>query len=85
MYKYFIIVVFILFEILSLIYNLNKINFEKKELKKEIVNAEHYYKICQNGIILNKNKKFKENKNPKISIISTIYFIILIKIFYIFL
>ena len=34
--NYFIIVVFILFEILSIIYNLNKINFEKKELKKKL-------------------------------------------------
>ena len=71
--KNILIIIIIIFEILSLIYNPNKIHFEKKELKKEILNAEQYYKISQNGIILNKNKKFKENESPKISIISTIY------------
>ena len=73
--KTIFIIIIILFEMLSLIYNPNKINFEKKELKKEILKAEQYYKICQNEIILkkNRNKKFKENENPKISIISTIY------------
>ena len=63
-----------LFEILSLIYNsfINE-NNSKNELKEEIFNAEKYYKICQNGILLNEVKTYKTNENPTISIISTIY------------
>ena len=63
-----------LFEILSLIYNsfINE-NNNKNELKEEIFNAEKYYKICQNGILLNEVKTYKTNENPTISIISTIY------------
>ena len=68
-----------LFEILSLIYNsfINE-NNSKNELKEEIFNAEKYYKICQNGLLLNEVKTYKKNENPTISIISTIYFIIFI-------
>ena len=53
-------------------------SYYKKELenelrkKKNIINNEKYYKICNKGILLNK-KKFKKVKEPKISIISPIY------------
>ena len=48
-------------------------NFSKIGLKKEIMNFEQYYKICDAGILLGNITKFKNNKNPKISIISSIY------------
>ena len=38
----------------------------------EIYNIEKYYKLCNNGILLNK-KNFTKNINPKISIITPIY------------
>ena len=48
-------------------------NFSKIGLKKEIMNFEQYYKICDAGILLGNITKFKNNKKPKISIISSIY------------
>ena len=48
-------------------------NFSKIGLKKEIMNFEQYYKICDAGILLGIITKFKNNKKPKISIISSIY------------
>ena len=48
-------------------------NFSKIGLKKEIMNFEQYYKKCDTGILLNNVTKFKNNKKPKISIISSIY------------
>ena len=48
-------------------------NFSKIGLKKEIMNFEQYYKICDAGILLSNITKFKNNKKPKISIISSIY------------
>ena len=70
--KFFLALVFLI-EIFALIYNfVNKEN-NNKELEEEILNAEKYYKICQNGILLNKIITYKKNENPKISIISTIY------------
>ena len=37
------------------------------------MNFEKYYKICDDGILLGNITKFKNNKKPKISIISSIY------------
>ena len=37
------------------------------------MNFEEYYKICNDGILLKKVKKFKKIENPKVSIISSIY------------
>ena len=37
------------------------------------MNFEQYYKICDAGILINNVTKFKNNKKPKISIISSIY------------
>ena len=54
-------------------------NFSKIGLKKEIMNFEQYYKICDAGILLSNITKFKNNKKPKISIISSIYLFILKK------
>ena len=48
-------------------------NFSKTGLKKEIMNFEQYYIKCDAGILLNNVTKFKNNKKPKISIISSIY------------
>ena len=46
----------------------------KNELKSNILNIENYYKICNNGILINKKtKEFIKNINPIISIVSTIY------------
>ena len=49
-------------------------NFSKIGLKKEIMNFEQYYKKCDAGILINNVTKFKNNKKPKISIISAIYY-----------
>ena len=38
------------------------------------MNFEQYYKKCDVGILLNIVTKFKNNKKPKISIISAIYY-----------
>ena len=46
-----------------------KYDFKLKQYKLKI---ENYYKICNNGTLLNK-KKFIKNEVPKISIISPIY------------
>ena len=72
--KIIFVIIICLVEIFSLIYNsfINE-NNNKKELKEEILNAEKYYKICQNGILLNEIQTYKKNDNPTISIISTIY------------
>ena len=70
--------IFILFLLLIFFFNVEiPYNFSKIKLKKEIINLEEYYKICNAGILLNKRKIFKNIQNPKISIISSIYFIIL--------
>ena len=37
------------------------------------MNFEQYYKKCDAGILINNVTKFKNNKKPKISIISSIY------------
>ena len=68
------IAIFILFLLLIFFYNVEiPYNFSKIKLKKEIINLEEYYKICNAGILLNKTKKFKNIEKPKISIISSIY------------
>ena len=46
-----------------------KYNLKLKQYKLKI---ENYYKLCNNGTLLNK-KKFIKNEIPKISIISPIY------------
>ena len=53
------------------------INFNKKKiiiinLKGEIKKIKKYYKLNNKGILTNKNF-FKKSKNPKVSVISTIY------------
>ena len=67
----FVLIIFLLIFFI----NNNKIPtyFSKIELKKEIMNLEEYYKICNAGILLNKTIKFIKIKKPKISIISSIY------------
>ena len=47
-------------------------NYYKIKLKTEIIKIEEYFKICDDGILLNK-KKFKKKEKPKISIISAVY------------
>jgi len=53
---------------------LNKVKEFKNDfkLKKYILKIENYYKLCNDGTLLNK-KKFKKNEIPKISIISSNY------------
>jgi cellulose synthase/poly-beta-1,6-N-acetylglucosamine synthase-like glycosyltransferase len=48
------------------------LNKELRSQKKKMKIMEKYFKICNNGIVLNKNE-FKKVKEPKISIISPIY------------
>lgn len=48
------------------------INKETKIIKNDIKNIENYYKICNNGILLN-NKNFTRYFSPKISIITPIH------------
>jgi cellulose synthase/poly-beta-1,6-N-acetylglucosamine synthase-like glycosyltransferase len=47
-------------------------DYYKIKLKTEIIKIEEYFKICDDGILLNK-KKFKKTSKPKISIISAVY------------
>ena len=61
-----------------ILFNYNKNNNNKENLKKEMIQQkkemgllEKYYQLCDNGILLN-NRKFKKVNNPKISIISPI-------------
>jgi len=67
----FIIIIFILifFFIINSIFDISY----KNELKNDIINIEHYYKICNKGILIDNTKKFIKYVNPTISIISTIY------------
>lgn len=66
---FFIIITFICF-IHKFTLDINS----KIELKNNIINIEHYYKICHKEILLNKNsKRYKKSINPLISIISTVY------------
>ena len=72
-FKFFLSCLLFIF-IIILINNIFK-EGQKKELItkiKEIKNMEKYYKLCSNGILLNK-EGFKTIKEPKISIISPIY------------
>ena len=69
---FFLIILFIL-----IIFKNNKnyeigLNKELRNQKKKMKIIEKYFKICNNGIVLNKNE-FKKVKEPKISIISPIY------------
>ena len=65
-FKIFIIVfIFILISI-----TFNYIYFFNFKFFKSI---ENYYKLCNQGILLNKNKYFHKEENPVISIISAIY------------
>ena len=63
----------IIFILISNINNKFINNFYKIKLKKEIMNLENYYKICNEGILLNNTKQFKKHENPIISIISSVY------------
>ena len=72
-FKHFLFLIIIIFILISFINNKIPNNFYKIKLKKEIINLEQYYKICNDGILLNKTIKFKKIENPKISIISSIY------------
>ena len=67
---YIIIITF--FILIYLYYNLYSIDFYNIKLKKEIINIEQYFKICDKGILIN-NRKFNKLENPQISIVSSIY------------
>ena len=59
---------------LIIILNINS-NYEVlyyKQIKKEIKKLNNYYKICNDGILLNR-KQFKKINNPKVSIIIAVY------------
>ena len=59
-----------------LIFFINKINIYEIlydiKLKKEIIGINHYYYICNKGILLNK-KTIEKVSNPKVSIIITVF------------
>ena len=63
----------LLFLIFLLIYQINE-NEEiySWKIKQQINKIEIFYKLCNNGILLNK-KTFVKSENPKISIITPIY------------
>ena len=65
---YIIIILILIFLIYCPISN----NYHKIKLKTEIIKIEEYFKICDDGILLNK-KKIKKAEKPKISIISAVY------------
>ena len=63
-----IIFIFYLFHLIPII--INKFNvFEVQNVSDKI---EIYYKLCNNGKLIN-NKKYKKTNNPKISIISPVH------------
>ena len=69
-FKFFLIIYFLLtiyFDNINII-----INKETIIIKNDIKNIENYYKICNNGILLN-NKNFTQYFIPKISIITPIH------------
>ena len=64
-----IFLIYLFFTVLFNKWEEYKYNFKLKQYKLKI---ENYYKLCNNGTLLNK-KKFLKNEIPKISIISPIY------------
>ena len=77
-FKYFYLFITIL-KLIFLIYLFFTILLSKSEeykynlkLKQYKLKIENYYKLCNNGTLLNK-KRFMKNEIPKISIISPIY------------
>ena len=74
-FYFFITILKLIFLIyLFFIILINKLKEYKNDfkLKQYILKIENYYKLCNNGTLLNK-KKFMKNEIPKISIISPIY------------
>ena len=64
--------IFLIYLFFIIIFNiLNKYNYDFT-LKQYIFKIENYFKLCNNGTLINK-KKFMKNEIPKISIISPIY------------
>ena len=64
--------IFLIYLFFIIIFNiLNKYNYDFT-LKQYILKIENFFKLCNNGTLLNK-KKFMKNEIPKISIISPIY------------
>jgi glycosyltransferase involved in cell wall biosynthesis len=64
--------IFLIYLFFTIIFNkLNEYKYDFK-LKQYKLKIENYYKLCNNGTLLNK-KKFLKNEIPKISIISPIY------------
>ena len=64
--------IFLIYLFLTMIFNkLNEYRYDFK-LKQYKLKIENYYKLCNNGTLLNK-KKFLKYEIPKISIISPIY------------
>jgi glycosyltransferase involved in cell wall biosynthesis len=43
--------------------------YEKYKNIKDFKNIENYFNICNNKILINNNKKFTRNRNPKVSVI----------------
>jgi glycosyltransferase involved in cell wall biosynthesis len=64
-----IFLIYLFFTVLFNKWEEYKYDFKLKQYKLKI---ENYYKLCNNGTLLNK-KKFLKNEIPKISIISPIY------------
>ena len=67
--------IFIVFYFIIIILIFNPISYYYKiKLKAEIefLSIEKYFKVCNDGILL-KEKKFKKEENPNISIISAVY------------
>jgi len=69
-FKYYIFL--LIFLLMLLINYLLLVKYNRKKYLKQIISIEKYYKICNNGILINK-KTFTKLKNPDISIIATAY------------
>jgi len=77
-------IIFYYFKILFIILTINPYHFltpfylslyqsiKNLEIKIQIYRIKKYYDLCNKGILINK-KIFKISKNPKISIVSTVY------------
>jgi glycosyltransferase involved in cell wall biosynthesis len=65
-FKIIIISIFIVLSCNS--YNLLSL-YEKYKNIKDFKNIENYFNICNNKILINNNKKFTRNRNPKVSVI----------------
>ena len=70
-YKFYAFLIFVIFKYINYKYSFLLKNEYNRQFN-DINNLEFYFKICNNKKLLNQ-KKFKKTKNPKISIITSVF------------